>query len=151
MIRLAKSEDIPLVVHMAEEFFQNSRYKGVVSFSPEKAEQLCRKAVEGPEDEGVIFLHLGQNNEPTGFLGALRGYLPFSDDPIGLEVSMYVSPDHRKGRAFQELFSVFEYWCQEVAKVKFIQVSTLEDNPILDKFYQKKGYVKSESAYLKVV
>lgn len=149
MIRLGTLQDIPLILRMAEDFYKSSRYADVLPFSPEKVEGLARSLVEGPKAEGVTLVSLGQNNEPTGLLGASRGILPLFEGTIGVELILWVEPEHRKGRSFIDLLDAYLYWCRDIARVDFIQLNTLEDNPKLERVYEKKGFQKVESAYVR--
>lgn len=145
MIRLASNKDSLRIRQLCQEFFLESPYQSL-SFDLAYVESQISLFLADP-NKVVILLEKG--SEIVGILAGLVTSLPLSPARIAAEIVWYVQPEHR-GRESLSLLSAYEYWATEVMKVDFITVSNLV-NLDLSKFYEKRGYMKTETAYMKQV
>jgi hypothetical protein len=146
---LANEEE---VIPLLSDFHKASPYGGL-EFNEVGVREAFRKAVQAEKESSVVILARNEQNSPTGLLAALKSNVPFLTGSIGLEWCWYTKPQGRNAKTGLLLLDAFEFWCQSVAKVEHIQVSSLQTlQPLLlDKLYQRRGYRKTESAYIRTL
>lgn len=139
MIRIAKIDDLGLVLEMANKFLENSPYKERVD---EKV--LIDLVLDIITSPGSIVIL----NDRKGFLAGKIVPFMFSAEPMATELGWWVDPKYRKSEVGKELLEAFEYWAKK-KKCKLITMVSLDDG--LGKFYERRGYTLHERAYLKEI
>lgn len=103
-----------------------------------------------PKTERIIFVSVKDNL--TGLLAAFASPLLFSDARQAYEVVWWVQPEYRKHRDSIRLFSAYEFWAKEIGctsiQTSFVHGGNWTD---LSEFYERRGYVRTETSYKKVL
>lgn len=113
------------------------------------------------KDYGVNFLRSHISNpdclsliweietQPRGCLLAFAPPHPFFPIRVANELVWWMEPNSRSLGSLK-LFQAFEYWAKEIKKSDAISVtSTSSTDPVLEKYYQRKGYSKRETTWSK--
>lgn len=147
-MRLAREEDWESVLRMSKDFHSESPYSDI-PFSEERVRQIFLQYLNSNKTELMVLLllHLGT---PCGLIVSISSKLPFSEASVASELIWWVDHEHRRRRGSLELFSAYEYWCKKVGAIYSSAVST-EGTVQLDKFYERSGYKKAETTYIKKV
>jgi GNAT superfamily N-acetyltransferase len=139
MIRIATIEDLDLIYSMAKEFAKQSPYTEFVNY--DYLLEMIKDFINSPNEDKIILL-----NADKGMLAAMVTPFMFGNVILGVEVAWWVSPEHRNSNVGKELIEAFEFWAKKVG----CHSTTLACMDIdLEKFYQKRGYTKYESVYMK--
>jgi len=105
MIRNAIESDIPKLVEMGKKFNADTTYKHVV-YSPERVAETCKLMMASgfivvAEKEGEV-------------VGVMMGdvYTPwYTTDSMGIDLCLYIYPEHRNGITAMRMIKKFEQWC----------------------------------------
>jgi GNAT superfamily N-acetyltransferase len=100
---------------------------------------------------GVAALFEAKNDSGTyGLIGLLLSQCPFSGEVTAIETFWYVDILHREGLTGPKLFKAAIDWAKEVG-AKRITFSSIVQNTAgkLEAFYEKAGFTKLESYYVK--
>lgn len=148
-VRLATLEDIPEILKFAKAFMKASPYR-LMTFDPKKGKDFLTSLIDSPLSEGVVLLAL-KDGKPVGFLVGVASQPVFSSNKFSMELGWWVEPEHRGCRGALLMYAAYEDWAKRVG-CSHIQGAYLPGvSPDLDKFYKKRGYVLTESSYVKVV
>lgn len=139
MLRLATSDDFQEIYDMSMEFASATAYKDFID--PVYVENLVRELLTPDINTKIVLLHEG-----TGMI--IGRVVPFAFGPTKLatEIAWWINPDRRALGAGRELVDAFEYWGGSVGCTKCV-LASLDDS--VGKYYEKRGYVLSERAYIK--
>lgn len=148
-VRLAKPEDVSIIVNLMENFHRESPYRAV-RFDSFKSKEFILGVIKGNirnhiclvalKDEGVVGFIVGGLAEPV-----------FSTTKIASELGWFVKPEARGTKASYLLFKAYEDWAYR-AGAKIVQSAYLPElTPGLDKFYDREGYHPVEQSYIKIV
>lgn len=148
-LRLAKLDDIPVLLKFAKNFHSVSPYRGM-RFSRDKGEEFLKSVIVGAQSEGIILVAL-HDSKPIGMLvGAAREPV-FTKSRVAMELGWWIEPEFRKHRASLLIYSAYEDWAARIG-CSHVQGAYLPGvSPELDAFYKKRGYRQVESSYLKTL
>lgn len=151
-LSLATEDDEEEVLTLLREFHGISPYYKY-EFNEVGVKQAFRKAVQSEKDQSVVILARDHQNVCTGLIATLKSTVPFLTGAVGLEWAWYVRPTNRTTKTGLLLLEGFEYWCQNIAKVQHIQVSSLATlrPELLERLYVRLGYRKTEEAFFKTL
>lgn len=141
-LRLATEADIPTLVEMGVGMFSGSSF-APMTYSPEKAAQTMAHGIQTAflavcvTDDGVI-------------TGAIQGDVIepwYSTDRMGVELFLYVRPEHRGSRAALMLVRAWLRWCVS-SGAKQIRPATAAKSPEADRLYQALGFEPVGALYV---
>lgn len=148
-IRNARVEDIPRLVEWGEEFWNHTYFKQVQDepYCGEAVGDLCRGLIEG--EDGYILVVVDDEDDVRGF--ALCITYPFVFNPaikMSGELAWYIDPTLRGGKLGLYLLKLAE----KIAKfmgVKYMTMISMEHSMDVGPLYERAGYMKTESTYVK--
>lgn len=145
-IRKAEPEDFPKVLPMAEKFYNSTAYSKDMEFDiPSILEHFILMLTRG------FVLLAEEDGEAIGMLGCL--VVPFQLNTNYLvcsEAMWWVEPAYRGLAVGSDLTKEAEIEAQIAGCHKTI-MSSLADSPIVDAYYESRGYVLAEKAYMRGV
>jgi len=142
----ASDEDIDEIIAMGESFFYESGYNDVSEYSPERTLELVEKLI----NEGTLLV-CKSNEEIIGMLGFMIAPIYMSVDTfVGQELFWYVKKENRKSRAGILLLLEMEKASKEKGAKLAIMVC-LDRLASLDNLYNKMGYSKIETSFMRVL
>ena len=149
-LKLATLEDVNDVVRMAKLFARNSPHK-TMKFADEKFKKFVEGVVTGDLSRSIIIL-AHKEGVPIGMVVAVAMEPVWSNDKVATELAWYVKPKHRGSKQSLRLFRAYEDWALRVG-CTHIQNAHLEGSEYRDtgRFYERKGYTKVESSYVKTL
>lgn len=150
MIKIATLEDLPGLLIVLKNFFDNSPFVGLTEFDEVIASDTAKNIIGGRKEDGIILLYL-KNGEIKGVLAALAHTMMFSNTRVASELCWWVDEDAR-GRDSLELIEAYEFWAHRVG-CDLVTMANLtgETGERLDKYYKRRGYTPLETAYGKRV
>lgn len=144
-VRAGKTEDIPTLVELYEEFYLTTGYAFNYAYDPETVSILTQALI----DDGVLLVaeRLGKI---VGSVGSYVGPFLFNKNhKASTEVVWWVHPDERKTGVGDALLTALE----KQAKAKGALVNTmvrLNSSPsYVDDYYESKGYKFAEKTFTK--
>lgn len=148
-VRLAKKEDLPVLLRMAKNFFQASPYRGM-KFDREKTKKMFEGVIEGSLHDAVVLvsIHL---EKVTGMIIGMANQPAFSSNKIATELAWWVEPDARGSRGSLLLYAAYEDWAKRIGCSHVHGAYLPGVSPDLDGFYKKRGYFQVESSYIKTL
>jgi hypothetical protein len=144
-IRLAEPEDLARIVEMAVLFIAESPYGRIAPAVPDRIIELAKKLASSPD--GVIFV-VEVDGNAVGMLGGHIFDHPMLDAIVASEVAWWVDMAHR-GRVGVKLLAAFEQWARDHGATHVEMVSP--DSDSVGRFYERVGYSRIETAYLRRV
>lgn len=148
-VRLAKPEDVSVIVDLMREFHSDSPYKAIV-FDKNKSKEFILGVIKGNVRNHICLVAL-REDQVVGFIVGAISNAPFSSDKIASELGWFVKKEARGTKASYLLFKAYEDWAYR-AGAKIVQSAYLPElTPGLDKFYDREGYRPVEQSYIKVV
>jgi GNAT superfamily N-acetyltransferase len=146
-VREATEDDlIPLMI-MAKAFHKESPYKDMLPWDNKKVEQTIRSGIA---NENTCVFVLEDGGELVGMLGAVYTEAFFSAAKVAAELSWWVDPEYRGRKESVGLVKAYENW----AKSKGVKAVNMMDLTLLNELgplYEKLGYTKYETTYVKVL
>jgi GNAT superfamily N-acetyltransferase len=149
--RVANLDDIPVVIPLLKEFFDQSSFKDF-QFDEAKVRLLCETAVVDPK-RYIIILSMDKE-EVVGLIAGKLDVAAFSSDIAAIEMAWYVKPEYRKGKRAFELLDSFDAWA-EAAGAAYVYYGMLKD-PVapehetkLDRLYKHRGFRPAEAGYIR--
>lgn len=136
-VREATLADVASILKLGKQLHQNSAYADK-HFNDEKAGSVVAMMVDSETDSAFV---AEDDGEIIGyFLGGLT-YEWFSDDLLGFDYSVYVTPEKRNGRAAIKLFDAFENWAKaKDALYIHVGITTNINIEGSSRFYRFLGY-----------
>ncbi len=144
-VRMARTQDLDQMVNMAYDFLLESGQP--TTFSESKTRESLAVGLTVPEFF-VIVSHEGDTI--TGMLVGFMGPSLFSLDPQAIEMCWYSSPQHRRGKDGLTMLNRYEEWAIRMG-ARVISLTYLDDVQDLTKLYERRGYRRSESNFIKEV
>lgn len=140
MIRPATHEDLPRIVEMGKQFIEDV-YPAAITFSPEHLTDLGGKLIDGT---GMLSVaeYCGRI---IGFVAVIVVTQPMSGETIAVELTWWVDPDMRGGRAAILLFEEAKKWGRSKGATRLQMVAPSDK---VCRFYEKIGGVRAEVAYM---
>lgn len=142
-IRSAVEEDVLDCLILFKQFHKESKLP--YSWDAKKTQEAIIKSL--PEDNYEILV-AEKDNEVIGLLACLYGEPLFSSDRVANEIAWYVNKEHRTTSAGFRLFKAYENWALTNG-ADYVAMAYLEGITDLSDIYEKKGYLKSETNYIK--
>lgn len=147
MIRKIISGELPLCLDIARLFFIEGKLPG--NFNAEIF--LKNWDYFYQEERGQIY-GIFKESELCGGIGGIVFPDPNTGDIIATEMFWYVKPEYRKGIAPLKLLQYYEAWAIEKGAKRIMMVClTLLQNNRLTKLYDRYGYKKIETHFIKEV
>jgi GNAT superfamily N-acetyltransferase len=145
VVRKARPEDARRVFEMAGHFLANSSYGRWFPLNARMLAQTIKQTIEG----GVIFLLEPRPGQVVGMLAAFPIQDPFSGQGIADEIAWWVEPEYRRGLAGTRLLRALESWARQKQLSLVTMVAPAESDGDVGRFYQRLGYTKAETKYVK--
>lgn len=149
LIRLATSDDIPIIAKLGQMFFNESGYSLLCAYDAESVEASLNQVLE----TGVCLLVVAEKDgEIIGFTGALLFPLYMNINVnMAQELFWWVHPDHRKGTG-REMLGFMETELKAHGVTALIMICLENVNPeITGKLYERRGYKKIEHHYMRLL
>ena len=148
-VRLAEEADIPVLLKLAENFMKSSPYR-IMKFDRSKGKDFLRSVINGPKIDSICLVALDKG-VVVGFIVGAATEPVFSSNKIAMELGWWIEPEHRGTRGSLLLYTAYEDWAYRVG-CSHVQGAYLPGTSVdLDSFYKKRGYVQTESSYVKVL
>lgn len=146
MIRQATIEDFDIILDMAKKFWQSTIYE------EEFDRDHTKKVVGLAFDHGLIAV-IEQKEGVVGFVGGVKS--PLLANPnvmMGTELAWWVEPEYRKGGEGIKLMKFIEKLAKEQGVKYWVMVAMESSDPeTAAKIYERLGYEKTESSYVRVL
>jgi hypothetical protein len=148
-VRLAKIDDVPVLVEFAKHFWRFGPYKAL-RFDSLKMKKFFEAIITGSALEAVCLIAL-KDEKPVGFIVGAASEPVFSSQKVAMELGWWIEEEHRSSRASLLVFRAYEDWAKRVG-CHAVQGAYLEGlSPDLEKFYRRSGYRQVESSFMKVL
>jgi len=149
-IRHATAEDRTAVIRMLRAAHGETGLDGEaafkVKFDPAYANSLFEAHRQRPEALCLIYAPDGQ---PRGVLMALASWHPFGPVRCARETLWWIEPEFR-GRGALHMLSAYEAWAREVG-CAYVGMAGLGHDPRVGRMYERRGYTRAETHFLKEV
>jgi len=148
MIRDARKTDLPILLHMGEQFFNASDFGELTTYDRASVKITMLQLI----DSGVLLV-----GEVEGCISGMAGALlyPFyfnSSHLTGQELFWWVNEDQRKSGIGRKLLLKLEERAREMGASSFSMFSLEKMNPkLMDRVYKMNGYFPAEHSYYKRV
>jgi len=110
MIRNAEVKDIPQVLDIVHEFYDESKFAKYFNVGWDDKDMFIFLRDLIMSEDGAFML-AEKDGKAIGFVfGAVREWYAKKDDLIAVEFGWYVCPEHRGGITGKELLVAFENW-----------------------------------------
>lgn len=141
IVRAATEADLPELIEMGRALHDESpRYQGM-AFNPRKLTELWAQ-LKGTllVPAGCVFVAV-RDGYTVGMTVGIIATRWFSDERYLTDLTMYVKPEHRHGRAFPRLVAALEAWAadQGIAEIA-LGVSTEIHAEATSRAYTRLGY-----------
>ena len=149
MIREATAQDIPRVVVLAEQFYNEVQEDYFPPFDEDSVVELCGTILAGL---GVIFV-AEVDGYVVGFLAAVATPHLFNKATVNVqEVAWFVSEEHRGGSLSVRLYVALEGWAARREDVTILTMGArVTSPPRIRAFYRHRGYTEQETGFSKGV
>jgi GNAT superfamily N-acetyltransferase len=146
VIRAGTTDDIPEIIRMAEQFWQNTEFREEV-YDPYMVEAMSQACI------GQGLMAVLDSDGVHGFACGIAGPLLASGDVLaGTEMAWWVDESHRTGRNGIELLRALEKMAK-AAGVKYWTMIFMESSmpSMIERIYKKMGYKLTETSYMRVL
>lgn len=149
MLRLAHQNDLSQLAELCLQC--RNAYPTPVETNIEQITETLQSWMLSPKSEKIIIVS-EQKNSVVGLIMAFTAPLLFSDFRQAYELVWWVDPAYHRTRDAFRLFDAYEFWaytsgCHSV-QTSYVHGHGWSD---LSKFYEKRGYVRTETSYKKVL
>lgn len=145
MIRAATHEDVPRLLFMGREFWDQTPWRALGPFNDESAEQGFRSFIDG--DTTAVFVTTDETDSAVGAVGVLHGINWMTGAPVAQELFWWVEP--HAAREAVALWRRAEEWAEaHGAPLSMVRINGLRD-AALDRLYRMRGYQVMEHTYLR--
>lgn len=145
MLKQGTKDDLVRLMPLFKRF--QEEFSPWESFSEAKVAQSFETMVFSGNFDGLLLIAETDEGKPGGFLVAVAVPSLFSDEIQAQELAFFVIPEERKSYMARNLMKAYEFWAENVAKVDVCSMSLMDDR--VGKLYERKGYKKAESSYIK--
>lgn len=145
MLRLAEERDYPDVLRMLRSFHESSTYSGI-SFSEGKIQEFWKYYLENNRE--IIVILSEQGGRPRGLIVGMISRPPFSDEAVASELAWWMDPEFRRSKDSLLLFDAYQDWAFRVG-ASMCHMALLASSPDLSKRYEKNGYQKVETTFMR--
>jgi len=119
----------------------------VFPFVPEYAERLFLNHVRGPY---VFCIVHDVDGVAQGILMAAANEHPFGPVWIARESLWWIDPAYRGGSTAVRMLDAYEQWAAAQG-CRFVGMAGMGNDPVVAKLYQRRGYGRAETHYLKAL
>lgn len=148
-LRHATAADIPRLVELFAALAAEAPYYRELRFAPEKASHVAHAIVSGALP-GVLLVADALDGSLVAYAGAMVSPHPFFHDLVATELSMYVSPLHRRGRLFVRMLDGMVRWSRAAgARRLVLGVSTGINTEQVARVYRNLGFVDTGVSFCK--
>lgn len=142
-IRKAVADDLLDCLMLFKQFHKEAKlpYK----FDPQKTQRVFLETLEVDSFETFV---ADRDGDLVGFICCVYMEPLFSSDKISTDIAWFVNKEHRNSSAGFRLLKEYEEWAVN-NNIKYVGIAYLERVTDLSKVYEKKGYVKAETHYMK--
>lgn len=146
MIREATHADIPRLLFMGREFWDQTPWRVLGPFSDESAGAAFANFIDG--DATAIFVTVDETDSAIGAVAVICGTNWMTGEPVAQELFWWVEPQAAKQAV--ALWKRAEAWAAEQgAPLSMVRLNGLRDEA-LDRLYRMRGYKVMEHTYLRV-
>lgn len=150
MIRAATRSDIARAIELLRASHQAAGFAGAGCFTfpfvESYAERLFAQHIEMMN--GCALVH-DVGGTAQGLLLAIAHEHPFGPVWLASETVWWIDPAHR-GRSAFAMLDAYEAWAHG-KRCSFAGMAGMGDDPVIAKLYERRGYVKAETHFLKAV
>lgn len=148
MIRLAKLDDIPQCVEIVKEFYGQTPQADIAPFSIDNTKHFMKNLLES---ENATFFVAEVGSEIVGIAAMGLSLNPFSEVcVVAHELFWYVRPEFRGTTVALKLMNALESYAKDNDADCIIFVSIeCEDSDKAQHIYERKGYKKLETNYIR--
>lgn len=148
-LRLATTADVPRLTEMFAALAAEAPYYRGLRFAPDKAAQVAYAVADGTLP-GVLLVADDEAGTPIAYAGAMIAPHPFFHELVATELSMYVSPLHRRGRIFVRLLDGMVRWARAAGAYRLVLgVSTGINTEQVARVYRNLGFVDTGVSFAK--
>jgi GNAT superfamily N-acetyltransferase len=146
-VRQATIDDLPEILVLARSFARESGTINLIGFSNEHVNDALENFLVS-EDK---FLHVYEvDGEIVGVIGGFLFVSIVAPITQAAEVMWYVKPEYRGTKHSAELLASLEKWAKNNGAKILSMISMEECSPeLVDRLYKRRGYVKTESTYVR--
>ena len=141
-IREAVQADVLDILCMALKFIATTGYSQTMAVNEGQITTLIKNLLNA--DDATVWLAEGASGV-EGMLGIAIYDHPITGERIASEVCWWVDPAHRRSRIGSLLVTAAEKW----AKVRVARMQLTAPDDAIGQFYERRGYQKIETMYLK--
>jgi hypothetical protein len=152
MIRAATMSDAGRAIELLRDSHRAAGFDGtaasgfIVPFSLAYAERLFVRHLDMMN--GCAIVH-DAGGGPEGLLLAVAHEHPFGPVWLASETVWWIDPAHR-GRSAIEMLDAYENWAHAKG-CSFAGMAGMDDDPVIARLYQRRGYRRAETHFLKAV
>ena len=145
-IRKAEISDLPTILKMSEQFWETTVFDE--PFGYQKTLELVDLSMS--QD---MLLVLEIDGVVQGFIsGIINDLMASNGAKIGTEIAYWINQDHRKSGEGIKLIEAMEKNAKAAGVKYWVMVSMESSYPeVSNKIYDKLGYKKAETTYMKVL
>lgn len=144
MIREATALDEDRIVHLAIRFLETTPYGKLIPYN----ESTIRTLIGTILQMGAVFVAEDKAGTVVGMIALVVIPSPISGELYAEEIAWFVEPEHRGGTVGPRLMGVAERWAATNGANLFKMVAPSGTD--VGDFYARRGYVATETSYVKV-
>ena len=149
MIRMATIEDIPNIVQCMRRFYDGSDYvKTGLNFDVDSVTRFCSSIIS---NDNACLIISEKNGSVVGFItGVVSPWSLDNSQILASELGWWIDLDHRGGTDSVRLLKEYEKWAANKGASRCMMAHLENDRSTrMERFYEKVGYHKAESHYMK--
>jgi hypothetical protein len=113
-------------------------------FSAVHADQMFQQSLDQADRVCIVY---APDNIARGFLLGYVAPSPMASISFARDFGWWIDPGHR-GVAAMEMMDAFELWADQ-RNATFCCMAAMEANPRAGRIYERRGYARTETHYLK--
>ena len=149
MIRRATIEDIPSIVQCMRRFYDGSSYDSTgLNFDMCSVGEFCTRLISN--DNACLIIAV-DGDSVVGFItGVVAPWSLDNSQMLASELGWWMDIEYRGRSDSVRLLREYERWAKDAGATRCM-MAHLEDDRSgrMERFYQKTGYLKAESHYMK--
>lgn len=151
-LRLATYLDVPKLLVAAQKGFKDSPYAGKLIYSESRAEKMINMLLELGHNKSIILFAEDVNGDVVAVIAAMVFYTQAGAEEVVSEQLWWVDKLYRKSRLAITLVEGLEFWAKKLG-IRHVILGSMENehSGSVEKFYNRKGYIKTESTFVKEI
>jgi len=148
-VRRGSAEDLPDLLDMSEEFYNQSSYQKIIPFNRDHISIVLRNLLG---DSGVVQV-AELDGRLVGMIVGVRSPFPMNaEHTMVSELGFYAKPEARGTGVGKQLVRKFEQVSKQIG-AKLVVLSSLStvDNRAANSLYLRCGYAPNETSFLKEI